>query len=1365
MEKNQLDNSKKYYIGLDIGTDSVGWAVTDENYNLMRKKGRDLWGSYLFDEAKTSAETRGFRTARRRLSRRKHRIKLLQELFAEEIAKVDMGFFARLENSKYFLEDKVDRKTNEKINTLNVLFDDKSFSDKDYFKKFPTIFHLRKYLIGNEIKDVRFLYLAIHHVIKNRGHFLYEQDFDLSNTSNVSSDFAFVRDYFSDNEMSTFSKEVFNEIFEIMCDKSRNNSDKQKSILALTHASREKHLIAFSKALVGNQFSLSDLFNTDEFEDKAKLKFNDANYDQKFQELSSALGDERANVLISLKRIYDFAYLRFILGDSEYLSEAKVKSFEEHRDDLLKLKEYVRKNCPEKYKLVFRRQEKGVCNYAKYIGMDRQKGFSKCSKEDFYDFLKKEVKVDDSDILSKIDKGTFLQKQISGENCVIPYQVHLHELKAILQNAEKYFPFLSEESDGMTVSDKIISFMTFRVPYYVGPFYCVDSTSNEKRKNSWMIKKEGVSLNEKITPWNFDKVVDKDASEKEFIRRMTNKCTYLVGEDVLPACSLLWSEFLLLNELNSLKINGERSLTAKKVLFDYAKNEKKLTLKKCLAELKRKGLVSEDSKANEVFSGSDGDLKSSLSSYIDMKRIMGDLVDENREMCEEIIKWITIVSDKNRLEKMIKQKYGHILSLDMIKSLKGLNYAKWGRFSRTLLEEIVEIDSNGEYGTKSIIDAMREGIENFMELLSNKYGYSNAISVFNDGINPSSKVTYKTVEELSCSPAVKRGIWNSVKLVKEIMEIENAKPQKVFIEMTRQNDTTTPKDKRRTKSRKQKLQELYDSLNVGDWKELCGDENAKAKWRELLDNFDERKLQGAKDKLYLWFTQLGRDVYTGEVIELENVLNPELYDVDHIYPQSKIKDDSINNRVLVSKHFNQNVKKDVYPLPYETRSKMLGFWKLLKNKKFISEEKFERLTRSTALTLDECADFIDRQLVFTNLTTKAVADILKKLIGSDCEIVYSKACNVTDFRRQFQLTKLRELNDLHHAKDAYLNVVVGNVYNVKFNHNAKAYFRKNGLENYNLNRLYAENTPKAWKVGDEGRIKGIYERNTAKVTRQTLEGKGKLFNATIEPAKADLIPLKVNDPLSNTEKYGGYNSATTAYFMLVKSEGKKGKTMLSFESVTVLDALNFKTKEDKKKYCEEKLGLKNPKIIVDCIKLKTLLNVDGSYAWLSGRTGDRMVLCNANQFFIDNVYVRYLKQLSRYQKEVKKTRTPLLPVSENITKDKNLELYDVFVNMLNDEKYNGFSNMQNQSIALLGKRGCFEGLTDQEQCNVLMQIFNLFQCNRVLSDLKLLGLGGTVGSLLLSKDVAGKNIKIITQSMTGFYRNVIDVQEELKKLS
>ena len=49
-----------YYIGLDMGTESVGWAVTDVDYNLVKKRGQDYWGVYLFDEAKNRARSPRF---------------------------------------------------------------------------------------------------------------------------------------------------------------------------------------------------------------------------------------------------------------------------------------------------------------------------------------------------------------------------------------------------------------------------------------------------------------------------------------------------------------------------------------------------------------------------------------------------------------------------------------------------------------------------------------------------------------------------------------------------------------------------------------------------------------------------------------------------------------------------------------------------------------------------------------------------------------------------------------------------------------------------------------------------------------------------------------------------------------------------------------------------------------------------------------------------------------------------------------------------------------------------------------------------------------------------------------------------------
>ena len=62
-----------YKIGLDIGTNSVGWACVDDDNDIVRKGGKLLWGSRLFEEASGKKDRRVFRGVRRRLLRRHNR--------------------------------------------------------------------------------------------------------------------------------------------------------------------------------------------------------------------------------------------------------------------------------------------------------------------------------------------------------------------------------------------------------------------------------------------------------------------------------------------------------------------------------------------------------------------------------------------------------------------------------------------------------------------------------------------------------------------------------------------------------------------------------------------------------------------------------------------------------------------------------------------------------------------------------------------------------------------------------------------------------------------------------------------------------------------------------------------------------------------------------------------------------------------------------------------------------------------------------------------------------------------------------------------------------------------------------------------
>lgn len=1322
---------KNYYIGLDIGTSSVGFAVTDENYNLIKAGGKDYWGTFLFDEAASAVNRRMFRTARRRLARRRYRLNLLEELFDGVMAEKDFSFFIRLKNSAYYPEDK-----EEAARAKYPLFNDEDFTDRDFYRRYPTIFHLRQALITEEITDVRLLFLGVHHIVKNRGHFLYEgQNFNANDPEYMKEGFCEINAYLENEEMGVFGEKSRDDIYAILCDDEKRRADKKTEIKKLTPTSAEKSVKAryaeIVNAFLGYQFNVKKLFDAEEdFEEVPKLAF-DGSFDEKFEKIYDELGDERAAFINALKKIHDLAALQNILKGEKYISAAKVTSYETHKNDLKALQAYVRENCPEKYFRIFKDKKSGLKNYPAYVKQTKPS-----SKEDFYAFLKKEISGVEA-AFPNIADGTFLPKQRTGDNCVIPYQLNEAELKAILKNAEKYFPFLSEkDGDGISVSEKILSLLTFRVPYYVGP---LNSAVGDYR---WIVKRAG-RASDKITPWNFDEIVDKDASEQAFIRRMTNKCTYLTEEDVLPASSFLYCEFTLLNELNNLKVNGEKRQDVKEILFSLAKREKKLALKKCLAELIRFGKLPNDA-TTEVFSGTDGDLKGSLSSYIDFKRIIGDKADLYPEMCEEIILWITIISDKSRLSKMINEKYGGVLSPSEIKSIKSLNYTKWGRLSKKLLTEIYETDTDGVIGDVSIIEHMRATTDNFMQTLSSNYGYLRTIEL--QSVISDEKITYSTVEELACSPAVKRSIWSAVKIVKEIAKVMRHEPKKIFIEMTREQKDPKKQGKR-TVTRKQQLLDLYKNIK-----------SEERDWISEIENTDDNKFDS--DKVFFYYLQMGVDVYTGESIPVEEIFDVSLYDIDHIYPQSKIKDDSLKNRVLVSKSYNEHVKKDVYPLPAETRSARRALWTSLKNKGLMSDEKYYRLTRSTPLTADECADFINRQLVFTAQSTKAVADILKAMFAETTEICYSKAGNADDFKKRIGLIKIRDLNDLHHAKDAYANIVSGNVFNVKFEHDAKFYFRKNGVERYNLLKIYDFDIEGAWKKGDENRLLSIAERNTCRVIKYSQTGKGQMFNATLQKAGKDLIPLKESGPLSDTEKYGGYTSAKNAYLMLVRSKGRKDEIMLSLERVSILDSKKISSEEDFKNYLTEKCGLKGPEILIKKIKLGSLFSYDGSYIYINGSREKQLSASNAGQLFLDKESVIYLKKVMNYINDVKKLKNENLKVKPEITKEQNLALYDVLCEKLASKTYRGLTAFVAVVKTLKDEREKFAELSEEKQCKVISQILNVTKGEIDLSDIG----GSKVGRIQPMKNITDHHVKLINLSPTGYYAEIIDF-DKFKTLS
>lgn len=261
------------------------------------------------------------------------------------------------------------------------------------------------------------------------------------------------------------------------------------------------------------------------------------------------------------------------------------------------------------------------------------------------------------------------------------------------------------------------------------------------------------------------------------------------------------------------------------------------------------------------------------------------------------------------------------------------------------------------------------------------------------------------VAEIPGSPAIKKGILNSLKIVDELVEIMGYQPSNIVVEMARENQTTK---RGKTLPREKGLKEAIDKLGSAILKEFPT---------------DNKSLQN--DRLYLYYLQNGKDMYSGNPLDIHRLSD---YDIDHIIPQSYLKDDSIDNKVLTSREANRGKLDDVPSR--EVAEARIGFWTSLLKSGLISQRKFDNLTRGLrgGLTEEAKQGFIHRQLVETRQITKHVARILHQRFNQEnmpeVNIISLKSRMVSTFRKSFGLYKVRDINDYHHAHDAYLNAVV-----------------------------------------------------------------------------------------------------------------------------------------------------------------------------------------------------------------------------------------------------------------------------------------------------------------------------------------------------
>ena len=1366
-------SNKPYSIGLDIGTNSVRWAVITDDYKVPSKKmkvlgntdkrfiKKNLIGALLFDEGTTAEARRLKRTARRRYTRRKNRLRYLQEIFAEEMSKVDSSFFHRLDDSFLIPEDK----RGSKYPIFATLAE-----EKEYHKQFPTIYHLRKQLADSKEKaDLRLIYLVLAHMIKYRGHFLYEEAFDIKNNDIQKIFNEFISIYDNTFEGSSLSGQNA-QIEAIFTDKI-SKSAKRERVLRLFPDEKSTGLFSeFLKLIVGNQADFKKHFD---LEEKAPLQFSKDTYDEDLENLLGQIGDDFADLFLVAKKLYDAILLSGILTVTDPstkapLSTSMIERYENHQKDLAALKQFIKNNLPEKYDEVFSDQSKD--GYAGYID-------GKTTQETFYKYIKNLLsKFEGTDyFLDKIEREDFLRKQRTFDNGSIPHQIHLQEMNDILRRQGEYYPFLKDNKE------KIEKILTFRIPYYVGPL------ARGNRDFAWLTR----NSDQAIRPWNFEEIVDKASSAEEFINKMTNYDLYLPEEKVLPKHSLLYETFAVYNELTKVKFIAEGlrdyqfldSGQKKQIVNQLFKEKRKVTEKDIIHYLHNV-----DGYDGIELKGIEKQFNASLSTYHDLLKIIKDkeFMDDskNEEILENIVHTLTIFEDREMIKQRLAQ-YDSLFDEKVIKALTRRHYTGWGKLSAKLINGI----SDKQTGN-TILDYLIDDGEinrNFMQLINDDRLSFKEIIQKAQVVGEIDDVK-QVVRELPGSPAIKKGILQSIKIVDELVKVMGHAPESIVIEMARENQTTG-RGKKNSQQRYKRIEDALKNLAPGL------DSN-------ILKEHPTDNIQLQNDRLFLYYLQNGKDMYTGEALDINQLSN---YDIDHIIPQAFIKDDSLDNRVLTSSKDNRGKSDNVPSL--EVVQKRKAFWKQLLDSKLISERKFNNLTKAERGGLDERdkVGFIKRQLVETRQITKHVAQILDARFNTEVtekdkqnrivKIITLKSNLVSNFRKEFRLYKVREINDYHHAHDAYLNAVVAKailkkypklepefVYGNYQKYDLKRYisrfkdpkevekatekyfFYSNLLNFFKEEVHYADGTivkrenieyskdtgEIAWnKEKDFATIKKILSLPQVNIVKKREVQTGGFSKESILPkGNSDkLIPRKTKDILWETTKYGGFDSPVIAYSILLiadieKGKAKKLKTVKTLVGITIMEKAAFE--ENPITFLENK-GYHN-------VRKENILCLP-KYSLFELENGRRRLLASAKELQKGNEIVLpvYLTTLLYHSKNVHKLDEP--EHLEYIQKHRN-EFKDL-LNLVSE-----FSQKYVLADANLEK---IQNLyADNEQADIEIL------ANSFINLLTFTALGAPAAFKFFGKDIDRKryttvseilNATLIHQSITGLYETRIDLSK------
>lgn len=1166
-----------WYAGIDLDGTSIGFVATDEYGDVLYHKGQPVMGARCFKEALHASEARMPRTARRRLQRARGREREMERVFAPAIAPIDPDFFVRRRMSYKLMRD-------------DIAADPTAAAWQGLLDGYPTLAHLDVDLMESDgPRDPRLIFWAVANHVVRRGHFLMEgHDVTSANSDPSAQVEALVRELDSLGEACDEAIELDGDALTDM-DGSWTARELQKAVSGAVSVTGDdidaKIARAQAKALgdlVAGYKANMDAFAL-EGEQIGKVSVSDADA---LDEFLANCPDRLAPTIEAARGLYSAWRLQGLLSfaPGKTLSHNQAAQYEVYGRQLrtlknLALKYIVRADSadgPDEDGLELYRdffggpKRSGRRGYDKVLvkkldGAKRNMGYTAYDLNVIpYEEFKKRVErlfkgtdaVTDPtyvDMVAALGEHRFLRRIHTTDNSAIPYQLHAEVVGSIIDAQARFSPWLRD------AGPHILNVLTSRIPYYVGP---LDSSAapvdaHGKARFAWSRRLPG---HERafVTPWNYEEHIDTDAAAEAFIRRMTGKCTYLVEEDVLPANSLIYERFRFLNELAGIRYteDGQDWLpldaAMRRSVVEAASDGSVMTLSRIANILSRDFTMAHP----HVKGVSDAKrMTSRLSISAWMADLFGvrTLTAAQKSMAEDLILWNTVFEERSILKRKVAKEYGDILGEDAIEAFCAKRLKGWGQLSERLLTGVWADTARGDM---CIMDVLEQGAPygrfrgtsmNLMQALSDtELGFRAKI----DEINAAAleKAGELGIDALPGSPALRRGVSQAMKVIEDMASVAGCAPAKVYVEVTR-----TASNKLKGKRSRSRAQEIEAALKALD-EDARRDLDAARLLREL-GMFDEKEIN---ERLYLYFKQAGKSLYSGRPIDIARIASAD-FCVDRILPRSVRKDESLDNKALVL-YAESLDKKESVLVPQPIQRKMAPFWMYLRRVGLMTERKLNALMR-TQISERMLKSIVGRQLTETSQECKLIAAVLEATYAG-VKVMPVKAGVASSVRRRAGIPRSRKANRYYHAHDALIALTTGR-------------FIETRAPMWSNNRAFYERTMRDIEVQERrggvdseldffsgGFFRDLVDYDTAevlwdsdfererlvracswknlRVTFAPYEEGGAFWKQTVyspRDTKTKLIPVKGD---RDAALFGGYSAQTFAYFMIYESEGKKG---------------------------------------------------------------------------------------------------------------------------------------------------------------------------------------------------------------------------------